>query len=104
MAGDPVAPLDTLKAVIGLLLPARLRNPVRRRIMVIHERELREADLETAVAALSDPRADRLVDCEVVVALLGAIDRLNRGDAHVDTLLARVVVHVERRWDDLAGC
>ncbi|ESX14454.1 hypothetical protein NKJ16_24950 [Mesorhizobium sp. M0179] len=51
-----------------------------------------EADLGTAVAALSNPRADQLVDSEVVIALLRAIDGLKRGDVNVDPLLVDVVV------------
>jgi hypothetical protein len=42
-----------------------------------------------------------LVDCEVIVDLLRSIDRLNFGDANIDLLLAGLVLHVERRWDDL---
>ncbi|ESY08745.1 hypothetical protein X753_07655 [Mesorhizobium sp. LNJC399B00] len=92
MADDAVTPLDTLIGVIGVLLPTRVRSPARRRTIVTHEREMSEADLGTAVAALSNPRADQLVDSEVVIALLRAIDGLKRGDVNVDPLLVDVVV------------
>ena len=56
-----------------------------------------------AVSALADPNAERLVDAEVVGALLLAINRLDHaGNDTQAQLLSQVVAHVEGRWYDLA--
>ena len=100
MESDATTGLDTLIAVVGLLFPARAERKVRgRRIILADERDLNKAQLEKAIGALTDRRADRYVDAEVVDALMRKIDRLAGNDAN--ELMSGLMAHVERRWSEL---
>jgi hypothetical protein len=94
-------PIDTLIEVIRVLFPHRTIRKGRRKIVLTSEHDLTKAQLDAAIAALADRRADRQVDAEVVCALLRLIDRLARDDA--DTLTACLAAHVDRRWSDLVS-
>lgn len=90
--------LDVLCGVIAHLFPERTRPKPRRRINIGNDRDLGADELEPATSALADAASDSHVDVEVVLKLLGAIEKLGWTGIDVDTFRARVISHVERRW------
>src|SRR5689334_10446825 len=94
--------LDMLCTVIAHLFPERSRPGPRRRINVSEDRGLGAVELEAATSALEHPAADSFVDADIALKLLDAIERLGRAGVAIDTLRARVIAHVERRWSLLA--
>ena len=94
--------LDMLCGVIAHLLPENSRPRPRRRISLGADRRPGADELEAATSALADTAADSYVDAEVALKLLGAIEALSWTGIEVDTLRARVIAHVERRWSFFA--
>ncbi|MBB4097485.1 hypothetical protein [Sphingomonas kyeonggiensis] len=97
-------PLDILLDVIATLLPTRDRgwNPVamrpRRVIDLAENGRLDEDDLALAITALDDLAAERHLDVEVVLKLLGEAERLKHAGTQADAIGTAIKDHVGRHW------
>jgi hypothetical protein len=100
--------LDVLCGVIAHLFPERSGPRPGRRISTGEDRGPDAVELEAATSALADAAADSFVDTDVALKLLDAIETLDQISVGADTLRARVIAHVERRWsffaEPLASC